>query len=229
MPRSKKTMKTKRRGKKNYRRPRKQMKIVQKPYTRISKQPVAERYFTQLRYCENLSFAVSAPNTLYVYQYRSGLFDPDVTGTGHQPLYRDTFASLYNRYRVYGIKYYATAKSGTAIDLTSMFIRHNSDSTTETNQYVLRERQDGKSKVFGGPQAQPARLKGYMSVPKVFGISKQEFIGDDQFQSLVSTDPAKLGYLQFYVTTTGGSTVIYVQIDLIFYVEFFDRVDVPMS
>jgi len=33
-------------------------------------------------------------------------FDPDVTGVGHQPLYRDTFASIYDQYAVIS----ATAK-----------------------------------------------------------------------------------------------------------------------
>ena len=34
----------------------------------------------------------------------NSLFDPDQTGTGHQPYYFDQFAALYNRYTVLGSK-----------------------------------------------------------------------------------------------------------------------------
>jgi hypothetical protein len=32
----------------------------------------------------------------------SGIFDPNTTGTGHQPMLMDIFAQVYNRYTVLG-------------------------------------------------------------------------------------------------------------------------------
>jgi len=34
----------------------------------------------------------------------NSIFDPDVTGVGHQPMYRDTYATIYNQYVVIGSK-----------------------------------------------------------------------------------------------------------------------------
>lgn len=199
------------------------------PYTKISKMPVPQRYFTTLRYSENVSFAVSASNTLYNYVFRSGIYDPDVTGTGHQPLYRDQLAALYNKYRVYGIKYYIAIKSGTAIELTTFYVKHNSDSTTDTSLYTLRERAEGKALVLNAANGAVNKTRGYMSVPKTFGISKKEFIADDDFVSSIGADPAKTAYLQLYSHTVGGATTIYAAVDLVYYVEFFDRIDVASS
>ena len=38
----------------------------------------------------------------------NSLFDPDFTGTGHQPYYFDQFATIYQRYTVIGSKLTAT-------------------------------------------------------------------------------------------------------------------------
>ena len=45
--------------------------------------------------------AQSASTTGSVYQYKvNSMWDPDLTGTGHQPLGRDTWSSIYNYYKV---------------------------------------------------------------------------------------------------------------------------------
>ena len=39
----------------------------------------------------------------YVFRMNS-IFDPDFTGTGHQPLWHDTYSTIYETYRVLGAK-----------------------------------------------------------------------------------------------------------------------------
>lgn len=218
--------------KRNYRRyrkrPRKYNRRV-RPYTKISRQPVAERYFTRLNYAENLELTLALPNTLYAYQYRSGIFDPDVTGTGHQPLWRDTLVTMYSNYRVYGIKYKIAIAGGSSIDMTAAYVKHNSDNVLDTNQYTLRERKEGRSVIVNGYSGKVGFIKGYMSVPKVFGIGKKEFISDEGFTSATTSDPTKLAYLQIYGVTQGGSTKLTMQLDLTYYVEFYNRVDIAGS
>lgn len=53
-----------------------------------------------LRYCANVTLD-AAVGTIGKWQFRcNSLFDPDVTGTGHQPYGFDTLASIYNHYQV---------------------------------------------------------------------------------------------------------------------------------
>lgn len=51
-------------------------------------------------------FANSGEGTTpYVYRFScNNIFDPNTTGVGHQPLYRDEFAALFNHYRVISSK-----------------------------------------------------------------------------------------------------------------------------
>jgi hypothetical protein len=53
------------------------------------------------KYCEVVSMA-SALGAPAVYQFQAnGLFDPNSTGTGHQPMYFDNCAAIYDQYTVF--------------------------------------------------------------------------------------------------------------------------------
>jgi hypothetical protein len=59
-----------------------------------------DKLICKLRYHEGQSI-VSTTGGLNVYKFRlNSLFDPNYTGTGHQPMYRDTYAGVYNHYSV---------------------------------------------------------------------------------------------------------------------------------
>lgn len=204
-------------------------KVSRKPYTKISKQPVAERYFTRLRYSEIVNFTLNVPSALFTYQFQSSVYDPDYTSTGHQPLWRDTLATMYNKYRVFGVKYSIHAKNASGSELTQCYVKHNSSSATETNFNTLRETAEGKGRVFDSSTGRPVVLRGYMPVYKPYGISKKEFCENDDFISVMGANPNKMSYIQMYAHTVGGTITVTAQCDLIYYVEFFDRIDITGS
>ena len=56
------------------------------------------------KYCDNVSVSGSA-GIPFKYQFScNGLYDPNITGTGHQPMYFDQVTPIYNQYRVIGAK-----------------------------------------------------------------------------------------------------------------------------
>jgi len=56
---------------------------------------------TKMRYCDTVAVGSTA-GAIGKYIWRvNDCFDPDYTSTGHQPLYRDTYASLYDFYTVH--------------------------------------------------------------------------------------------------------------------------------
>ena len=59
-----------------------------------------DRLLTRMRYHDGVSLTSTAgAQALYQLRWNS-TFDPDFTSTGHQPLYRDTFAAIYDQYVV---------------------------------------------------------------------------------------------------------------------------------
>lgn len=77
-------------------------------------QPIPNRYRFNLRYCQyhqlDPAATAFASNTFYV----NSLYDPDYTGTGHQPMGFDQLSPLYNRYVVTGAKITTTFETSSS-------------------------------------------------------------------------------------------------------------------
>lgn len=59
-----------------------------------------DRLYTKVRYCDAINLA-SISGVVGTYRFRwNSTFDPDQSSVGHQPLYRDTYASIYSKYSV---------------------------------------------------------------------------------------------------------------------------------
>jgi len=59
-----------------------------------------DKLLTRLRYCDTLNMTcTSGAVGKEIFRWNS-TYDIDVTNTGHQPLYRDTYASIYDQYAV---------------------------------------------------------------------------------------------------------------------------------
>lgn len=85
-------------------------KFVRKSFTRkryIKKRRIPLGFPTQtvvrLKYCDQISLNVTAAPQTYVFAANS-IYDPNVSGIGHQPGCFDTYASIYNHYTVLGSK-----------------------------------------------------------------------------------------------------------------------------
>jgi len=66
---------------------------------------------TQLRYCEYVQLTSTSGGSVANVFRANGIFDPDYTSTGHQAMYRDTYAGIYDYYSVLGSKLTCTFQS----------------------------------------------------------------------------------------------------------------------
>ena len=65
---------------------------------------VPKSRYAKLSYCDTLASSVTSAS--YVsWAYQSSLYDPYVATGGHQPMFFDQYASMYQRYTVMGIAY----------------------------------------------------------------------------------------------------------------------------
>lgn len=58
------------------------------------------KMLTKLRYVDTYSMTITTGSLAKQVMRWNSTFDPDATGGGHQPLYRDTFAAVYDQYCV---------------------------------------------------------------------------------------------------------------------------------
>lgn len=59
---------------------------------------------SKLRYCDSFNLTCTSGSRALNVFAANGIFDPDITGVGHQPMWRDNFAAIYDQYVVIGSK-----------------------------------------------------------------------------------------------------------------------------
>lgn len=201
-----------------------------RPYTKVMKQPVSDKIFTKLRYSEGVTMTMATGGLLYNYTFQSSIFDPDLTSTGHQPLWRDTYATMYNRYRVNGIAYRFFVRNTDVQQISMFFVQHSSVTTLDTSINTLIERGTARRYYLDAMQGRTNLIKGYLSVAKTYGMSREQFAADDGFDALIGANPTKMAYLHMMgAHRHTGQNTLNVQVELTYYVEFFDRINISGS
>lgn len=141
-----------------------------KPISLINRalHPIPQRFITKMKYSE----VVTTTATFGQYAMNlNSIYDPNRTGTGHQPYAFDTLASLYNRYRVIACGYrvnLAVGSSTVPVILTAM-----PANTVVTASTASEIRENPRSKyVTQNPGASSLILSGKSYIPSLVGRNK---------------------------------------------------------
>jgi hypothetical protein len=191
------------------------------------------RQFVCLYYSDSYTSNLGA-FTAVNQQYRmNSLFDPDLTGTGHQPYRFDQLATFFARYRVRKFEYLVQFQS-TSMPLWTGVGPTNGDLATPVttaatfNQACEVNRINHKAQCYNG--APSVIYKGVVDLAKLGGTTYSAYNSDDRYQALVTTNPTELLYFNVMAyNPSGGTVVLYFSVRLKFYTEFFDPVVVAQS
>lgn len=204
-----------------------------KPSTRYTKRKPVSRYrkrriprsvttlsniptMQKLRYVTNVYISASG-GTPASHSFRANsLYDPDYTGTGHQPMRFDQLATFFARYIVVGAKI-TVSWQGTTADAEAVgapavcMIQLDDNGTPGTDFTSLIEQGKCKYMLINDIAGRsPKKISQTFSAKKFFNISN---IKDNMepYGALVSTNPADDAYfhitLQSLLGTTGGISV----------------------
>jgi len=100
---------------------------------------------------------VATSGALTKYQFSTNsLWDPNTSGTGHQPLYFDQMTALYDHYVVIGSRFRAKFCTDGASTVSATFTAYIDDDTTTTNIADI---------VTGGEQTQAYRQIQFVPAP----------------------------------------------------------------
>jgi len=191
------------------------------------------RQLVQLKYSDSYGaslLTLTATNQ----QFRcNSLFDPDYTGTGHQPYRFDQLATFYSRYRVIDFRWkvifnsssmpYWCAVGPTNGDLNAAVTNATTFNTATELPYFVK-----KAQCFeGGP---PAIFTGRMKLNELGGTTPNQYMSDDRYQAQVTTNPAELLLHNVMLYNPTGSTIaIFFSVELWYEAEFFDPVILASS
>jgi hypothetical protein len=190
-----------------------------------SRTPWPTRFITQIKYTDEFDITLTS-GALSSYVYNSnGLYDPDQTGTGHQPLGFDQYAAMYSRYRVLRTQYRVTfgnvATNGAAVRCR---ISHVNGSSIPVRPAIF-ETAVGKEIVVG-PYGQPGVVQGSFDLTKL-NADPRKYRIDDRFAATVTSNPAEVMYMILSLYPNVSSTCR-VSVSFIYHVEFYD-IETPGS
>lgn len=148
--------------------------------------------------------------SLATFQFSAnGMFDPNITSTGHQPMFFDQLSALYLHYNVIGSKITFTFTSPTGGTTTTTntycgaYIDDDTASLSNINALLEQDPYPPKIIVPGVTQKQVKTLK--WSAKKTFGGS---VLSDSELQGTASANPTEQSYYTMWTYPVDGSSTV---------------------
>jgi len=142
------------------------------------------------KYADNFTLTSTTGVMNKYYFICNGMWDPNKTGTGHQPAYFDTMHSLYNHWTVIGSKITIKCCFATETDLPAyVALLQDDDGVLSSNDMQnLSETSSGKVKLVGAKNPGVITLTNRWSAKKTFGGS---VLANDELKGDSSQNPAE--------------------------------------
>lgn len=217
---------------KKYRKRRRRFR--RKKQTVVQRGIVSNRQIVKLKYSEFFSLDPGI-NTAATYTFGANcMYDPNITGTGHQPLGFDQWMAFYNHFTVIGARIKATFVSAAAgatdgTTLCGVEIAPSSTATTNMNNLVEQGRARYRT-VTNSTAEQKNVVTTQVSIKKFLG--KNNLIDDTATQGSISSDPDEKVF--FHVFAMGvNQTINPLALNCIAEIEYIailhEPVNIPLS
>jgi len=161
----------------------------------------------------------------------NGVFDPDITSAGVQPANYDDWTIQYNRYRVLSSTIVVNFSTNGTSNLAQQMLITLGPRPTATTVTTLAGAQDFAtnfdcqshltSSQSGGIKSMSATMQSWRQL----GVSKAEYMADDQYSAVYTANPALQWYWHFASQGADQTTTcpIYFHVVISYDVVFFQR------
>jgi len=165
----------------------------------------------------------------------NSIYDPEYTNLGKNKPVQGfaTIQSLYNKYKVYGMKAYIEVVNGSSKACILGFTTQNDLTSTGTTDKVtdIGTRKGGKT-IMLGYMTENRKIQYNVDIKKIEGLKESQFI-DDDYASIPNGNPTRQVYLCYSIGQIGELTTealsIYYKIRLVYKVLLFDPIEVTDS
>lgn len=176
---------------------------------------------TKLRYSDSIQLGITSGVLNYHVFRANSLFDPDYTGTGHQPMYFDQYAGIYLSYQVLGSKITVTWNTTTANELHLVGITGEDDTSGSTTATTRMEQNnsvtDRLAYNLAGGHDQVTQTMTFSSLGDL-GIAAKD---DGESATAVSGNPDIAWYYHLWaVPESANSTVLKAVVNIEYIVKF---------
>lgn len=174
-----------------------------------------------MSYNHDTAFTATAATPNDVKFRLNSIYDPDLTGSGHQPQSHDQWALMYNRYRVDSCLVTIRTQSISTHGTMLCMLPNNSTSTI-TDIFQFMETPLNKAKPIGTATA--VTVTKHFDLKVLNGVSAQTYNSDDRFQSFFSASPTETLILHIGSWEIGaqGAVGISYNVTLKYYVTCYD-------
>lgn len=183
-----------------------------------------QRYRCKLKYADDQEFIVP-PSILQTSTFNfAGMYDPNTTGGGHQPVFFDNLHQIYNHNvvcRAY-IEYTLMCIEGSCKVVS--YVDDDATPATVFNQAVEQKRGKVEELQIGTPAL---RVRQTYVAAEIFS---KEFRAKDSLQGTVGSNPAEGFYAIFSVQSYGGlQCKLMMNCTIIFDAEFYELKTQPIN
>jgi len=173
------------------------------------------RLISKLRYVDTYSLSSSGGSTGKQILYLNSTFDPDNTGTGHQPLYRDTFAAIYDQYAVISADVTVTFVSNATTSPMRIGMVIDDDNSTSTTVNTLCEQSNGVNALLPNATGAPSMhvFKMHWDCKKILQIDP---FASETYKTAVGSNPTEISSLLLWAAPADltSTTVTIVSVEL---------------
>jgi hypothetical protein len=159
---------------------------------------------TKVRYYDTYAMSVTTGSLGKQVMRWNSTFDPDFTSTGHQPLYRDIFATIYDHYAVVSARANVKIVNTSTVPLIVGCVTDD-DSSSAGSVTVLAEQPTGMHEMLPplSGSLSSVTFRPTWDCKKVLGIDPY---ASEEYKTGVGSNPTEESYLHIWGTVTDGSS-----------------------
>lgn len=178
---------------------------------RAMRAPLPNKLFSKLKYADRTVTVNPTSTIMDVHVFSAnGLYDPDITGVGHQPRGFDQLMTMYDHYTVVGAKITVSflptlASSVNQNAVVGIALKDSPSFPTDANEYL-----EGRNVAFryisntSGSVSAPVRVTKNCSVSKFLGI--KGLMSSSIARGTVSTNPTEQVYFHIFCDNVDNSS-----------------------
>lgn len=186
---------------------------------------LADKTMVKLKYCDSYNLA-STSGSLASRQFMlNSVFDPDYTGGGHQPLYYDNYAALYQKYRVHAYKIKISCIGISTTVPTVVTWKTNDSSDVPANSFSeMVESNRSKYCILSGFEGQNRGfIRQYQKIATIMGLKRLGQERDYTASTGASPSEAVYGTVLCQPMNAASTCQVQIVVELTQYVEFYSR------